>query len=120
MINMNEYFQNKQIRSLQGELNSLSSSMNRQAMEQGHNLYSKLDQLVLFNQAVAEILEERYGITTDDILNKMNEMDLRDGQKDGKYHRTPKTCPECDSKVNTRLNRCLFCGYQDKSPEGIL
>jgi ribosomal protein S27AE len=80
----------------------------------------KMDRLVLLNQAMAEILVEKLGVTNKEILNKMNEIDMRDGVKDGKYIKPAKDCPKCTAKINNHFNRCLFCGYIDNDPGQVL
>lgn len=43
------------------------------------------------------------------------EVDLRDGQADGRMTLKAKKCPKCDAMISPQFGRCLFCGYKDES-----
>ena len=43
------------------------------------------------------------------------EIDLRDGQADGKMTPRPKKCPKCDAMMSPKFGRCLFCGENDQA-----
>lgn len=48
------------------------------------HLESQVQTLALANQAMWELLSKQIGITEKDLLNKMSEIDMRDGVLDGK------------------------------------
>lgn len=73
-------------------------------------LENRLLRLQLCNQALWELLRERVGITEEELLQKISEVDLRDGQEDGKIGAAQITCPACGHLSNTRRRACLFCG----------
>ena len=75
----------------------------------------KMDRLVLICRAIFELLEERTGVTDQDLVKKIAEVDLRDGKADGKMAAAAKPCPSCESMMSPRFNRCLFCGHKDTS-----
>ena len=75
----------------------------------------RLDRLVLICRAMLELLEERTGLTEQDLVKKIAEVDIRDGKADGRMTAKAKPCPACDSMMSPRFNRCLFCGYKDES-----
>jgi hypothetical protein len=80
--------------------------------------YSKhLEKLTLVCQAMWSLLQERTGLTERDLLNRVTELDLKDGVLDGKYTKPPVDCPKCGAKMSRKFNRCLFCGqeYSDGS-----
>lgn len=66
---------------------------------------NQLETLVLANQAMWELLSEKAGLTETDLINKMNEVDLRDGKLDGKIEKT--VVRECGTAVTKSLNREL-------------
>ena len=76
----------------------------------------KYDQLVLVCQAMWELLAEQTSLSEEDLRAKVNELDLRDGRRDGRLNRrvtTPlPTCPECGAGISRKFNRCMLCGYE--------
>jgi hypothetical protein len=75
----------------------------------------KFDRLALICRAMLELLEERTGLTDQDLVKKIAEVDIRDGKADGKMTAKAKPCPSCGSMMSPRFNRCLFCGHKDGS-----
>jgi hypothetical protein len=70
----------------------------------------RVEALALANQALFEILRERTGITDDEVLARMQQIDLRDGTKDGRMGGKPTTCPRCGRRANTVRKHCIYCG----------
>lgn len=114
-----DLFQNSKISILENKLDSVERSNRFENQNLFEEATKKMNQLVLLNQAISEILIEKLGITNKEILDKMNDIDLRDGIKDGKYTKAAKDCPKCDAKINREFKRCLFCGYADDSPDDL-
>jgi len=79
------------------------------------HLADRVEALALFSQALFELLQETSGVSEERLRAKINEIDLRDGQADGRMTPKPKKCPKCDAMISPRFRRCLFCGYQDES-----
>lgn len=50
------------------------------------------------------------------MVDKVLEIDIRDGTRDEKYIAFAKDCPKCDAKIARDFNRCLFCGHIDEDP----
>ena len=73
-------------------------------------LESRLDALALGCQAMWELLAAATDLTNDDILNRMQEIDLRDGKLDGKIGSHVVRCSACDRPSNARRPQCLYCG----------
>lgn len=74
-------------------------------------LERKINMLTLINRGLWEMLEERLDVSMDELVQKVQEIDLRDGVADGRLNRKADDCPKCDAKINRDFNRCLFCGY---------
>jgi ribosomal protein S27AE len=70
----------------------------------------KIDKIALICRAVWEIVRERYGLSDEDLLNKVKEIDLLDGVLDGKVSMKPLACPKCGRTVSARRMRCIYCG----------
>ncbi len=81
-------------------------------------LEERVDRLALLCRAMFELLGERAGVTEEQLSAKILEIDLRDGQQDGKMTPKPTRCPKCDAMISPRFGRCLFCG--EKGPSAPL
>ena len=75
-------------------------------------LEEKLDRLALITRAMFELMQSS-GITETQLSTKVTEIDLRDGQADGRMSPKPKRCPKCDAMISPKFGRCLFCGHTD-------
>lgn len=80
-------------------------------------LEGKIGSLALACQSLWEILEENTDITRDQLLAKMEEVDLRDGRKDGKLSKTVEACGSCGRRTSRRRPNCLYCGEKQESGE---
>lgn len=111
-----ELYQDHQIRGAQ-------TSAKRAELKAEHNreyyrlLEDKIASLALACQSLWETLEEHTDITREQLLAKMEEVDLRDGQKDGKLSKTVDACPTCQRKTSRRRPRCIYCGCNLESNE---
>lgn len=85
----------------------------QQAIDQTYLPYVKqLDKLGLVCQAMWSLIQEKTNLTERDLLNRVTELDLKDGVLNGKYVKPPVDCPKCGSKMSRKFNRCLFCGQE--------
>jgi hypothetical protein len=82
----------------------------RNAESQTHDLKRKMASLTITCQALWEILADRLNIPEDLILQKMQEIDLRDGKMDGKISTTLVSCPACARTNKADRKQCLYCG----------
>ena len=71
-------------------------------------LSEKIDQLYIMNLAALELLSD-LGVSKAEVMNKIEEIDLRDGKADGKV--SPQTeCTDCGHRVAKRRTHCFYCG----------
>jgi len=75
-------------------------------------LEEKLDRLALITRAMFELMQSS-GISETQLSAKVTEIDLRDGQADGRMSPKPRRCPKCDAMISPKFGRCLFCGHRD-------
>ena len=61
-------------------------------------------------QALWELVSERLGLTDEDLAKRVEEIDLRDGQADGKIGTRQLTCPQCGRPANSSRRTCVYCG----------
>lgn len=73
-------------------------------------LANRLDQLTITTLAMWELIRDQTSLTEEDLIAKMQEVDLRDGKKDGKLVLGVKTCSACNRPANPRHTKCLYCG----------
>jgi len=78
-------------------------------------LDEKVNRLALICRAMFELMQASSGVTEDQLKAKIVEIDLRDGQADGKMTERAKPCPKCGATMSPQMGRCLFCGHQDDS-----
>jgi len=73
-------------------------------------LQDALDRTTLVCEAMWTLLRDRTGLTEEDLVNRVNEIDLSDGKLDGKVRRGGVCCPSCGRTVARRFRKCLYCG----------
>ena len=100
---------------LQADMASNAASRaNRQAQNvkaQLRILEANLAKAMLINEALLELIREHHNLSEDDLNNKLYEIDMRDGQLDGKNQRSnPTECSNCGRKVSKRHPACIYCG----------
>ena len=87
------------------------------------DLNERIDSLAMIVRALWALLEEQ-GITNEQLIAKLAELDQLDGVADNRVRMGPVDCPSCDSKVAAGLSRCQFCGTEvirgDDHPLGHL
>ncbi|EHW0696159.1 hypothetical protein BBM40_13460 [Vibrio parahaemolyticus] len=71
-------------------------------------LEEKIDSLYILTLASLELLNEQ-GVSNKQIMNKIEEIDLRDGKKDGKLAPISH-CNDCGHKISKRRTHCFYCG----------
>ncbi len=78
-------------------------------------MQEKFDKLVLIDMAIWSLLQEKTGLTDEDLAQRIQDIDLADGVADGKITRTKEAgqkCGHCGRVVSQRHRRCLFCGSE--------
>ena len=79
----------------------------------------RLDTLTLACTALWTLLRDRTDLTEEDLLNRIRELDLADGQADGKIGKKLRRCPKCDRVMSPRHRRCLYCGAENLEYEAF-
>ena len=77
--------------------------------DSSYSLQRHVAVMALANQALYEILRDRLGISEEEVMYRMAEIDGRDGRKDGKMGARVISCRRCNHKVSTARQRCLYC-----------
>lgn len=73
------------------------------------DLNERIDAMAMILRGMWALLEEQ-GLSSDQLMAKLEELDQMDGVADGQMRRPVVDCPSCDSKVAPGLTNCQFCG----------
>jgi hypothetical protein len=106
-----DFVQQRQIRSTARTADSAQREAERAADELA-DLAATVERLSLTCRAMWELLRERAGVTDEELLDKVRELDLRDGQLDGRAAPAPLACSSCARANNARRRTCLYCGCE--------
>jgi len=73
------------------------------------DLNERIDAMALIIRGMWSLLEEN-GYKADQLLDKIEQIDVADGTADGRVTAVPVECRSCGSKVAHGLDKCQFCG----------
>ncbi len=73
-------------------------------------LEQRLDRAMMACEAMWSMMRDKYGVTDLELIDKINEIDLSDGQLDGKVRKTALSCPKCRRTISRRHPNCMYCG----------
>ena len=82
------------------------------AMEEVRRLGHRLDKLVLINVAMWTLLKDKIGLTDEELVDRIRQIDMLDGKEDGKLPQEVAECPQCGRRMSARHKRCLYCGAE--------
>lgn len=70
-----------------------------------------VEKLFLITEALWTILKEEHGYTDEELMRRIEQIDLRDGRLDGKVARQANpVCPQCGRVLIGKRPLCLYCG----------
>ena len=81
------------------------------------DLNERVDRLLMIVRAMWALMEEQ-GLTTEQLMAKIDELDLQDGVDDGQVRSAIVECPSCQSKVAPGLRACQLCGTEVRPDTG--
>jgi len=73
-------------------------------------LETNMARTLLICETLWELLRDEHGWTDDMLTKKIEEIDLRDGNLDGKNQQKTSRCPSCGKVVSPRYKACIYCG----------
>ena len=82
----------------------------RGARRRVEELESRLDRSMLACEAMWTLLRDKLGVTDIELIDRIHEIDLSDGQLDGKVRRGAVSCPKCSRTISPRFPKCMYCG----------
>ena len=73
-------------------------------------LEDRLERLSLVCMAMWSLIQDKTDLKEEDLLARVNTIDLMDGQADGKAQVHVVKCVKCQRTMNRRHLKCLYCG----------
>lgn len=73
-------------------------------------LEARLDRAMLACEAMWTILRDKFGLSDAQLAERINDIDLSDGQLDGKVRKPAIPCPKCGKNNARRFAKCMYCG----------
>jgi hypothetical protein len=75
------------------------------------DLKARVDKLEVIAEALWELLQENTNLSDTDMLEKVTQVDLKDGKYDHQKRKLiAKKCSRCGRMSNKRHTQCLYCG----------
>lgn len=73
-----------------------------------------VEKLFMITQALWTLLQEQHGYTDDQLIQRVQEIDMQDGKLDGKVAKDKirPDCPQCGRKLMGKRPVCLYCGTE--------
>ena len=72
----------------------------------------RLEALSLACQSMWELCSAEFKLSEEQLIAKMQEVDLRDGKLDGRMSPQAQECERCNRRANARRDKCLYCGHE--------
>ena len=73
------------------------------------HLEARVERLALACEALWNLLQQKVGVTEEELRAHMADLDLADGTADGRVRRPPNVCPKCQRPNSRRHQYCLYC-----------
>ena len=94
---------------------SRASSKAAKANDEIMFVKADVEKLLMITEALWTLLKDQHGYSDEQLGNRIEQIDLRDGKLDGKVAKSPpKKCPACKRTVTRKRAVCLYCGQKVK------
>lgn len=88
-----------------------ASATAAQVRSQVELMQMDVERLLMITEALWTMLKDARGYTDEQLIQKVQEIDMRDGRLDGKVAKQPPSkCPQCGRAISARRPMCFFCG----------
>ena len=91
----------------------------RRARNENLDLDTSLERLALTCRAMWELLSEQLSLSEEALIDRVREIDLRDGRADGRMTSVPRPCSNCARINGSARPRCLYCGATLDGPQAF-
>jgi hypothetical protein len=93
-----------------------AGSTGRRAQREVQHLEDRFERLSLVCMAMWSLLQDKTNLTEQDLLERVQSIDLMDGVGDGKAGKVGVVkCGSCDRPMSSRHLRCIYCGADKPS-----
>ncbi len=83
----------------------------RKAERQADQVEARCERLAMLCEAMWTLMSEKLSVTDEELIDRINEIDLRDGKLDGRVARDgPMVCHKCERPIAERFPKCMYCG----------
>ena len=82
------------------------------AVREVEELERRLERALLVCEAMWTIMREKLGLSDEELIERIKEVDLSDGKLDGRVRRRGTYCPSCGRLVPSKFHRCMYCGEE--------
>lgn len=98
----------------EGTSGRLASRIATDVRSQNEFIRCDIEKLFMVTEALWTILKEQHGYSDEDLVTRIQEIDLRDGKLDGQVAKAAErpSCPHCGRKLMGRRPVCLYCGTE--------
>ena len=70
-----------------------------------------VERLLLITEALWTLMKEKHGYSDEQLIQTVQEIDMRDGRLDGKVAKQPPLkCANCGRTIPTKRTICMYCG----------
>jgi hypothetical protein len=70
-----------------------------------------IERLLMITEALWGILKEKHGCTDEELISRIQTIDMSDGRLDGKVAKqAPSACPKCGRAMARNRPVCMYCG----------
>ena len=76
------------------------------------DLTERIDNLTLVCMAMWTLMREKTGVTEEELMQRVKDLDLMDGVEDGKITKTVAKCGSCNRVMSPRHKKCMYCGAE--------
>ncbi|MFQ5491149.1 MAG: hypothetical protein ACE5GE_10535 [Phycisphaerae bacterium] len=74
---------------------------------------AKCDRALLVCEALWTILRDKLNVSEEELVQRVNDIDLTDGRLDGKVRKAnAHACPGCGRTIAKRFPKCMYCGQE--------
>lgn len=70
------------------------------------------EQSLILCEAIWTLTRDKLGLTDEDLIARVNEIDAADGKLDGRVRHEPQPCPKCNRTSPARFDKCMYCGRE--------
>ncbi len=86
------------------------SAQNTRVRAASNQLEARLDRALMTVEAMWVLMKDKLEVTDEELVEMIIEIDLSDGQIDGRARRPAQKCAACDRTVAAKFIQCMYCG----------